>query len=267
METINQIAARPATAVLSRMSHVNLRFAMHHQNEDVLALHAFLGLQSVKKIEVRNVGTHQDDNTTDIVEYMDKPLVSGPSKVLDLSFSECAISTTTIFEILAQCEALQSFTYERARIAFNDNVNPFWLRHALLAHTRHCLCSLTLLPPSKGAFMGSLRKFDVLKKLRVNFSCLFGLVECKHRQFADVLPASIEEVELRLTQDQWPRMLALSQELFKVKESRLPRLKIISLEWEPPSGTLGSLPEELLWQCNSHGLCLVVKQDSQSQHL
>ena len=223
---MKDIAATPTTKPLSRLSQVNLHQAGSGSIDDFAPLGAFLGLQSVQKTEMKYLAV-DDTEITATREEDDGPLSIASSGVHELSFMVFTIGPKLLFELLGQFSDLQRFSFQLRPFSAPAGFDCFWIRSALWAHAGSTLRSLTLTSPSgDGPSLGSLRKFHVLKDLNVSFALLLVIYpDLELYQLADVLPASIQNVQLRLVK--WIESATITnlvQDLSEVKEGRLPKL-------------------------------------------
>ena len=167
---MKDIAATPTTKPQSRLLQVNLHQAGSGSIDDFAPLGAFLGLQSVQKIEMKYPAA-DDTEITATREEDDVPLSIASSGVYELSFMERNIGPKMLFELLGQFSDLQRFSFQLRLFSAPAGFDCFWIRSALWAHAGSSLHSLTLTSPSGDEpWLGSLRKFHVLKELNVSFA-------------------------------------------------------------------------------------------------
>lgn len=200
---IKYIVQHAVTGALADLKNLNLHFTDATDLEDLFSsLRIFLALPSISNISVKGILPSEDEHVFEVGWSMGGTLATKLSQVQNLSFENCEFDPKTMFEFLGNLEDLQTFTYldPRETDAYFD---AFWLRSALLAHARSSLRSLTVRAlGNEGSSLGSLRKFQVLRKLEISLELLSTYNQSWP---AGYLPTSIEEVGLHFSKNNFDR--------------------------------------------------------------
>ena len=157
-------------------------------------LSLFSSLPALKSLMALNARDH----SLTIDDYLPPP--DSHTKKLELKNSY--FTRLTLYWYLQSFQSLQMFT-----LAFDDyddpcikgQFDPNLVRAALIAYAKTTLQSLNITvkgPPKPDTFMGSLQQFEVLQKLRTQWTILFPKDSCLLTWPSRVLPASIRKIQL-----------------------------------------------------------------------
>ena len=229
-ETIMRLAETEKTLFLTRLVTVNIEC---EDNEGQFALGwftRFAALPSVQRLHIDRMGIDKVDEF--IVDYLDH-FVSVSYSIKELTFTRSSLHPEILAKLLDSVKGLKSFSY----LDLNEmlhKIKPYWIRTALLAHAKHSLEYLAILPPWPDQFelLGTLRGFTALKELETNANLL-----CHGSAFdglAQLLPSSIERIHLNtsycMDYDNLGLVeLRIVEEIVKAKSRLIPHLKALKL--------------------------------------
>ena len=119
-----------------------------------------------------------------------------------LELNNSYFTRLTLYWYLQSFQSLQMFTLvfsEYDDPCVKGQFDPDLVRATLVAHAKTTLQSLNIIvksPPNPDTFMGSLQQFEVLQKLRTQWTILFPKDSCLKTWPSRVLPASIRKNQL-----------------------------------------------------------------------
>lgn len=204
------------------MTSIHLENGFSGQIKGISLIKSFASLPSLEKISC--YAYDSCDEETDIPECLVSPR---SSNVTDLVFDSYGDTTTHISVLLEGIKVLKNFTY----VGHNEKFDLFGLQTALLNHSRHSLEYLKVVlfghMSSKHAdTLGSLRLFENLKTLEVDHSFLVNLDTNGDCNVTDLLPASIEAIDLTgLYSEIFGHIRPVIRSLVSAKRTELPNLK------------------------------------------
>ena len=148
-------------------------------------------LKSLMALNARDHGLNIDD-------FLPPP----DSHTKKLELNKSYFTRLTLYWYLESFRSLQTFT-----LGFNDyydpcikrQFDPKIVRAALVTHAKTTLQSLTITasgPPNPDTSIGSLQQFEVLQKVRTQWTILFPKDSCLETWPSRVLPASIRKLQL-----------------------------------------------------------------------
>lgn len=230
LEVIHRISMSSTSTSLSQLKHVELLGESTAEGEHISLIKPFALLPSVREIicwSLVEEGLGHDDD-------LDCYTRSQSSNVTHLTLKDCHGDITKGLSIILEgFTALKSFTFlDRGQFSAEKYIptsDPFWIRAALQSHTRHCLESLTMRSPvdDRSMCLGSLRYFTVLKQLNVDYHLLIDRHAYRdYREIADMLPSSIEEIEIHgLDNSDMDTLRGFILQMIEAKATTLPSLK------------------------------------------
>ena len=215
--------------VLSHLSHVELtRDALNPQPTELI--HLFAGLPSMRCLRARRMIDLSDNWTA----------THSNSALTKLVLDKCTIRLKSLLRILASIAALQDFSYS-CDLPTNNNMEegePKEVVRQLLQSASHSLVNLDLNDRSytrsentKAHFMGSLQGFQVLTRIRVEYSMFVengpkdSAQGLRTHQMRDVLPASVKSVTLTGPMLDYENMATLVEGLGEQKDMRNVKVK------------------------------------------
>lgn len=248
---------------LSRLVSVD-RFEQPSNEWAHKKIHFYLSFTDFPSI--RRIGGRGVDGRTDWTAFAmshNYPPSQGKSrndsKITDIKFSFSNISSDCFENLFGRISALQSFEYEY-HAASIDGFGEFELCRivaSLLANASHSLVHLDLTIVTRylddrwkmiylhgQIFIGSFREFQVLKTIRANNTMfiervaspgLIGKKICKTHRLVDLLPKSIEDlqlVDIEINED--VHSSGIFDGLVGLKAQNLPNLKKINLDYFDP---------------------------------
>lgn len=188
-----------------------------------------------------------------------KAKLRNDSKITEIKFTHSNISSHSFENLFRRINALQSFEYGYYTAPI-DGLSGFELSKivgSLLANASHSLVRFDLTLEGLlysdeykmvylhgQIFIGSLRGFQVLKKIRVNNTMfikrivatgMIGKKLCRIHRLVDLLPASTEELqlnELELVPD-YP-CSGIFEDFVELQPHNLPKLKALKLDYFDP---------------------------------
>ena len=128
------------------------------------------------------------------------PSQSSPMKILKLNCTN--VTRKPLYWYISSFRSIQTFAFVYKNL-LNEligrkNFDPYWIRTALLAHSKIELQSLTILgPTSHDTYMGSLQPFEALREIRTEWEFLFPGQIYLETWPSWHLPASLRELQLR----------------------------------------------------------------------
>ena len=184
---------------------------------------------------------------------------SNDSKVIEIKFTRSNISSDSFQSLFNQISALRSFEYEY-HPAVLEGLGKFEFCRIVAssqANASHSLVHLDLTTTTRyfddrwrmiylygQIFIGSLRKFQVLKTIRANDTmfiervgspALLGKNFCKTHRLVDLLPKSIEDLQLvGLEINPDVHSSGIFDGLVELRAQNLPNLKAINLDYFDP---------------------------------
>lgn len=180
VETVIVNAPRAANPVLTKLRQIQIYswYGWRPFIENVLPLAT---LPSLKELSVRGSQDHWDSK--------EDVNPSPASEVSDLDLRDSIIDSEKLCCFLQSFRKLQTFRFSANRGSLDLEFDPSLIKDTLLANTKTTLQNLTLLGPSRtSSFMGSLRGFEVLKKLHTQRTFLLPSMQS---QLATILPRSL----------------------------------------------------------------------------
>ncbi|MCJ1453604.1 hypothetical protein MMC28_003951 [Mycoblastus sanguinarius] len=219
---------------LLKLHHVEICFGF--AGGAVSMLKPFLGLPSIGQINATGVRDDCEDDGV-LGTYSDP----AQSQLVDIRLHRSTVCSEAIFKLLSPVKALQSFSYEVPKSASPYYFDALGIRNALLTHAKSSLTSLSLrLGYGRFKFMGSLRDFEVLRKVDTDFAILYGEHPREDCELAYVLPSSLEVLHLRQLSEAHLEgylqgievsegLAKLVEGLLKAKAGRVPILQKLSL--------------------------------------
>lgn len=186
------------------------------------------------------------------------------SSVTHLKLWESCTDAKPLHEFLRGFPKLQSFTYSfdgNSREASHDS---FMIRSSLLATCKSTLQSLTLLSPTTkpgyiSSFMGSLREFEALKEVYIEWSFLISVTQDRvGLHLNEILPASLVWLKIHdgtgREKFQYERIIKSAQ---YAKEHRLQKLKWLVFGGTRVGWTLETIDRGLKKTCINMGIALI----------
>ncbi|CAF9942452.1 hypothetical protein IMSHALPRED_003689 [Imshaugia aleurites] len=200
------------------------------------------------------------------------------SGITKIKFTDSDISGLGFEDLLSRIGTLQDFEYEYDK-GFHNDFEPYKIVRSLLNHAGHSLRCLHLtgdwyeyyecwvrdsdfVTLRTCVFMGSLRKSQVLKDVRVNHAMSIEIIEevdtdkksTKVHRLVDLLPASIENLSLIGTRGLCP-LSDLFDGVTELKAQKFPELETIQSEYCDPAS------RHLKQACHVVGIELVLPTD------
>ena len=272
-ETIRRISAASSlpgsSAPLSRLSGV----AMHLTNVEtemgrfihIGCLWPFFALPSMRS--VMGAGIRHSELI---------PLAARSSDVVQVDWTEpYDFTPAKIRNFFSKFKALQSFrlTPREPDISSNwDDGAPITLwnvraiRNSLVQYARHSLVELHLCTDDRDEtgqkYIGGLRAFDVLKRIKINVVALLGERGPSRKPLAPMLPISSEDVTIQDDSVSRKEYRSLVLELLSVKHLALPNLKLLSFQESFFDASVVITDGDLGRMCRRRaGFTLTVSQD------
>lgn len=199
------------------------------------------------------------------VEFSHKISPDANSNVTHLKLWESCIDSKELYEFLRGFPKLQSFT-----LLFQEFLDDFYasfeydgflIRSSLLAHCKATLQSLTLLAPGRRdtSFMGSLRGFETLREVYIEWSHLVSTVPYSGGpRLNEHLPASLIRLKIH---DSEGREYSEYEEVIEsaqyAKEHRLPKLESLTFGGIEVGWTVETIGGDLEKTCKNMGITLV----------
>ena len=247
-------AASAKNPTLCKLTHVRLD-PSREDGYDLDVIQKFCSLPSVRVVTApRALGSESD---------LHQLSSDTSSNVTHLKLWEGCIEAKPFHEFLRGFPKLQSFTHlnDGFRAASND---AFMIRSSLLATCKSTLHSLTLLSPiiRRGylsSFMGSLRGFEALKEVYIEWSFLICVTQDRvGPQLNENLPASLVWLKIHDSKgrekDQYQRVIKSAQ---FAKEHRLQKLKWLVFGGTRVRWTLETIDQGLKKTCINMGITLI----------
>ena len=183
------------------------------------------------------------------------------SNVTHLKLWRSCIDAKAFHEFLRGFPKLQSFTCLDDGFR-EDSHHYFMIRSSLLATCKSTLHSLTLLSPTMlyiSSFMGSLRGFEALKEVYIEWGFLICVTrERVGLQLNEILPASLVWLKIHDSsgrgKEQYQRFIKSAQ---YAKEHRLQKLKWLVFGGTRVRWTLETIDQGLKKTCISMGISLI----------
>ena len=186
------------------------------------------------------------------------------SNVTHLKLWESCIDAKALHEFIRGFPKLQSFTYSYDGYSRGASHDPFMIRSSLLATCKSTLQSLTLLSPTFkpsliSSFMGSLRGFEALKEVYIEWSFLISETrDGVGLQLNGNLPASLVWLKIHDStgreKHQYERIIKSAQ---YAKEYRLQKLKWLIFGGTRVGWTLETIDRGLRKTCINMGITLI----------
>lgn len=227
----------PTSTSLKRLEFVDLSNG-GDLDEDVSIIKPFALLPAVK--EIKCYGLMEGGNQHD--DFLDCYMRSGTSNVTHLTIEDSSDIGKSLSTLLEGFNALKSFKMLCSSTFLESISDPFLIRLALQCNAAHSLEFLTYLsrdsdPPG---FIGSMRKFAVLKHLDIDYDLLVDPSDSNGGySIADILPPSIDEIQVhgRDTPEMgWLRDFI--RQMINAKPGKLPILQTLKpcIEWKRKEG-------------------------------
>lgn len=243
VECISKVE-HPEPEPLKRLVEVKLLDDRVDNSTNSLLVKSFARIPSVKHIHSRSIGVPAADRMS-ALSWIDLKAQSSDVETLTVKCEPryrhgCEMEAVELFELIEGFKGLRAFSYDSIL-----DLEPFWIRAALVAHAKHSLDTLILRPcvgeRSRGRLIGSFRSFEVLKKLELDHTYLADHSGPRRSRFADALPPSLEELHLHDMVETGTRRLKplwAGKEIYEDKDTHLPNLKVVVfcddyLAWQP----------------------------------
>lgn len=150
----------------------------------------FAALPSVRTMHLTGFGPSNNEISDPCM------LAPGQSGIINLKLEDCDISCHQFSDMLEIIGNLQSFAYPNDYEGFND-MEPFWMRAALLTYARHSLQSLIIIRPlGYDQIFGRIRGLEASQNLECEERCLLGREGGHGLLSEEYFPASMETITL-----------------------------------------------------------------------
>lgn len=228
-ETI-QLFAGPT--FLIHLTKINIGYESGCNNVDLTWWKIFADLPCVQFIHVADMAIKEADDRID--PDPTQWLIPFDYNLTGLTFTNSGLSPRALFRLLESVKSLRIFSY----VEPNEEIcpyEPFWIRAALLAHAKHSLESLKILPSQtlshqkdEEQLIGTFREFRALKELEINLRLLlprFALYE-----LTGLLPASIEKFYLHIPEGMgYKEVTKLVEYIAVAKPQGVPKLRELKI--------------------------------------
>ena len=256
--TIRRMIETAVPISFSKLKSIHLEHGVTSQKEATSLVQSFASLTSLEKISCYARDTFFDGEP-DIPKCLVSPR---SSNVTELVFDSYIDTATHISVLLEGIKMLKKFTFVGHRETFEVS----GLRIALLKHCQKSLEYLKLVASSNHAgTLGSLCLFENLKTLEVDHSILVNVNVTGDCNVADLLPASIEAIEL--TDLGWMdvgHIRPVIRSLVSAKRTELPNLERLNLVFDRFSSIFLNDFSDMRQLCERNGILLNLKASSSS---
>ena len=259
LETIKRIAKADKPMFLTRLITVNTE-SEGDRVGDLKCLKAFAALPFVQDLHVTSMGK--------LASASHIHFTPGSSNITKITFKNSGPDPRFLFGLLESIKGLKAFIYEEPNESMKElgtfcRFEPFWIRAALLANAKHSLESLKILSHEWQAFeeMGTFREFTTLKELETDVRLLMYRTTANYSGFANLLPASIENLYLNARDHDNTKVPILVEEIVRTKLQLIPNLTVLKFRLEPENALLKAperLMEPLEEKCREVGIELIV---------
>lgn len=253
--------------IFKRLSEVHLHGS---ENDDDMKVdgHMLSHFMALPKIRILDCGWVDGQGIS-------WPYSQGISNLTNLTLHASDLDTRTLTDHLLGIKGVETFHYTylmKSTLAYS-NWEPSLVTEALRQSAAHSLVELDLIDyectgdicsNSQNAFLGSLRQFQKLTDLRVDFVMLFE--RGRPQKLGDFLPASLEEIIIRLGSETGGlmefEMGALFEALFEDHGKLLPNLFTVIIEHKSLLDQKAKKAvDELCRLCIESGVSMEVEQD------
>ena len=263
-DSVIEKAASATKPTLCKLANINLK-PFHGTGYNLTQIQKFSALPSVRVLTA--------PKAFGVVGSLLQLCPDTNSNVTQLELWENCIHSIPLYEFLRGFPRLQSFTYSSESYDYEKNHytvshDAFWVRCSLLAHCKATLQDLTLLIPDRThvSLIGSLRSFETLKEVYLEWSCLIPSWDDSYAPdfnedgpyFNENLPESLVRLKIH---DRVGREKSHYEQVIKraqyAKEHRLKNLQWLIFEGIRVGWSLEAIDRGLRKTCFDMGFSLI----------